>query len=174
MIAAGNVTLQAGQSILNATAAGQRQYANVTLSELSAQALAALGYARRWSLIAGQSVGQLGADLSATGRPCWSICRPAIVGRAGAGRNQPERLWPAWPAPGRRDGGGRQWPARRRADYALEDILNGTAPGRAALTARNAWLGTLSGGIGGAAQPLLTDLSGYLIALARGPWRSAS
>ena len=49
VIAAGNVTLQAGQSILNATAAGQRQYANVTLSELSAQALRRWAMRGRWS-----------------------------------------------------------------------------------------------------------------------------
>ncbi len=69
VIAAGNVSLQAGESILNATAAGQRQYANVSLTDLSDQALAALGYTREVVLIAGRSVGLPGADVSQEGTP---------------------------------------------------------------------------------------------------------
>lgn len=127
-------------------------------------------------LIAGQSVGQLGADLSADGSPVLvnlsaSDSQAVLKAQAGTSLNvyglHGLRLGGVTVA----DGNGLRGDARI---YALEDILNGTAPGQAALTARNAWLGTLSGGIGGAAQPLLTDLSGYLIALAQGPWRSAS
>ena len=137
---------------------------------------AALGYAREVVLIAGQSVGQLGADLSADGSPVLvnlsaSDSQAVLKAQAGTSLNvyglHGLRLGGVTVA----DGNGLRGDARI---YALEDILNGTAPGQAALTARNAWLGTLSGGIGGAAQPLLTDLSGYLIALAQGPWRSAS
>ena len=125
-------------------------------------------------LIAGQSVGQLGADLSADGSPVLvnlSASDSQAVLKAQAGTSLSVyglhglRLGGVTVA----DGNGLHGDARI---YALEDILNGTVPGQAA-RARNAWLGTLSGGIG-VAQPLLTDLSGYLIALAQGPWRSAS
>ncbi|MGH8816015.1 MAG: hypothetical protein ACREX5_05430, partial [Achromobacter pestifer] len=170
VVSAGSVTLQAGQSILNATSAGQRQYANVMLTDLSAADLAGLGYVREIALIAGKSVGQLGSDVSQQGTPLLVSVSAAdtqatVRAEATTGVN-------LYGMHGLRLGGidvvdanGVRGDARI---YALDSILNGTPAGQAAITARNVWLETLSGTIGTAGSPLLTDMSGYLVASALG------
>ncbi|CAJ49553.1 putative secreted calcium-binding protein, partial [Bordetella avium 197N] len=170
VIAAGNVSLQAGESILNAMTPGQRQFANVSLSELAPQALDALGYAREVVLIAGHAVGQLGSDLSQEGSPLLvdlpsGDAAALLKAQAGSSLNvygmQSLRLGGVEVM----DSQGQRGDARL---YALVDIVNGTTAGQAALTAGNAWLGALAGRIGGVGQPLRTDLSGYLMASAQG------
>ncbi|MGE8672033.1 MAG: beta strand repeat-containing protein [Achromobacter kerstersii] len=170
VVSAGSVTLKAGLSILNATSEGQRQYANVVLSDLSAAELAGLGYVREMALIAGQSVGQMGADVSQEGTPLLvSVSATDTQATVRASATQGVNLYSMH---GLRlggidvvDAGGVRGDVRI---YALDAILNGTASGQAAITARNVWLETLSGTIGELGSPLLTDMSGYLVASALG------
>ena len=78
VIAAGNVTLQAGQSILNA-GGGPAPIRQRHAQRTERAGAAALGYAREVVLIAGSPSASWARTCRRTGRPCWSICRPAIV-----------------------------------------------------------------------------------------------
>lgn len=170
VLSASSVTFTAGGSIVNATAQGQRQHANVTLTALSEQQQAGLAGPREVVLIAGQAVGALGADLSQAGQPILLNIAPndaqaRVRAQAAAGINLYGLHSLRLAGLEALDGNGQRGDVRVEA---LDGLFNGTAAGQAAITARHAWLGSLNGAIGAAGQPLAVDLSGSLGASAWG------
>ncbi|WP_419204010.1 hypothetical protein [Bordetella trematum] len=170
VMAAGNVTLQAGQSIINATASGQRHHANVTLTAMDAAALEALGYAREVRLMAGLNIGLLGADLSQGGSPIL-VNLPAndrqarVSAHAG---NQINLYGMHSLSLGEISAQNLQGERGDIRLYALDDIRDSGAAASAAITGRQVWLEALSGTVGTQQQALRIDLSGSLTALADG------
>ncbi|CAM5214213.1 hypothetical protein CDEF62S_03993 [Castellaniella defragrans] len=161
---AGTVQLVAGGSILNATDASQRRNANVSMSDLTPDALAGLGYQRQIILQAGAAIGQPGADLSQVGTPLL-IDMPAgdttasLVASATQGIN----LYSLGDLRLANVNGG----DNDIRLFALGSLTNGSSGQQAAVYGRNAWLQAQNGSIGNPDTPLLTDLTGSLYAVAQ-------